>query len=459
MHDWHSCQTGRRQDEGSRRLSDLFDNTLMTDAIAGRAARPTDSEPSGRPKRSGRPDRSMGRRYAAVLAACQALFTAAMSVDLTLTGLVGYMLASDKGYATLPFSLITVASAITTIFASMLIQRIGQRLGFALGALFGTVGGLVSVMAIYERHFAMFCAGTACVGVFQAFARYYRLAAADVVPLDDKPRAISIVLTGGVLAAVIGPALAAGSKNWLAPVTFAGSYLVVAILSAISLVLLVGLLRDLPVHAAASATGDADALPARPLGEIMRQPIYVAALANNLIGFMVMMFVMTATPIAAVTCGHSIDDGAHIIEWHLVGMYAPSFFSGHLVKRWGVVPVLLAGIAMSALCGVVALASTSLPYFYAALALLGVGWNFMFVGGTTLLTMSYRPAERARAQAANEFITFAGTALASLFAGQLLARFGWATINQATFPLLALAALATVWYAVDAKRRAVPATA
>ncbi len=431
----------------------------MTDAIAGRAAPSTES---GQAERQRLPDRRMGRRYTAVLAACQALYTAALSVDLTLTGLVGYMLASDKGYATLPFSLITVASAITTIFASILIQRIGQRLGFALGALFGTVGGLVSVVAIYERHFAMFCAGTACVGVFQAFARYYRLAAADVVSVEDKPRAISLVLTGGVLAAVIGPALAAGSKDWFAPVTFAGSYLVVAILSGISLVLLVGCLRDLPVHAASETAGHTAALPAististipaRPLGEIMRQPIYLAALANNLIGFMVMMFVMTATPIAAVACGHSIDDGAHIIEWHLVGMYAPSFFAGHLVKRWGVVPVLLAGIAMSALCGVLALASTSLPYFYAALAFLGVGWNFMFVGGTTLLTLSYRPAERARAQAANEFITFAGTALASLFAGQLLARFGWATINQATFPLLALAALATVWYAVDAKRR------
>lgn len=430
----------------------------MTDTVARRPAPP--SEPAAPPSEpAGHQRRRLGRRYAAVLAACQALYTAALSVDLTLTGLVGYMLASDKGYATLPFSLITVASAITTIFASMLIQRFGQRLGFALGALFGTVGGLVSVMAIYEKHFAMFCAGTACVGVFQAFARYYRLAAADVVPVEDKPRAISVVLTGGVLAAVIGPALAAGSKDWLAPVTFAGSYLVVTILSGISLLLLVGFLRDLPVHAAGGAAGGAAELPARPLGEIMRQPIYVAALANNLIGFMVMMFVMTATPIAAVACGHSIDDGAHIIEWHLVGMYAPSFFSGHLVKRWGVVPVLLLGIGMSALCGVLALMSTSLAYFYAALAFLGVGWNFMFVGGTTLLTMSYRPAERARAQAANEFITFAGTALASLFAGQLLARFGWATINQATFPLLTIAALATVWYAVDAKRRPAHATA
>lgn len=398
--------------------------------------------------------RRMGRRYAGVLAACQALYTAALSVDLTLTGLVGYMLASDKGFATLPFSLITVASAVTTIFASLLIQKIGQRLGFALGAAFGTLGGLVSVAAIYEKHFAMFCAGTACVGVFQAFARYYRLAAADVVPLEDKPRAISIVLTGGVVAAVLGPALAAGSKDWLAPVTFAGSYLVVAILAGVSLVLLLGMLRDMPVHTAATgAAAEAAALPARPLGEIMRQPIYIAALANNLIGFMVMMFVMTATPIAAVACGHSIDDGAHIIEWHLVGMYAPSFFSGHLVKRWGVVPVLLIGIAMSAMCSVLALMSTSLPFFYAALAMLGVGWNFMFVGGTTLLTMSYRPAERARAQAANEFITFAGTALSSLFAGQLLARFGWTTINQATFPLLVVAAVATVWYSLDARRR------
>lgn len=421
----------------------------MTDAVA---SRPPDSLPSD-PRM-----RSMGRRYAAVLATCQALYTAALSVDLTLTGLVGFVLAADKGYATLPFSLITVASAITTIFASMLIQRIGQRFGFALGAAFGMIGGLVSVLAIYERQFAMFCVGTACVGVFQAFARYYRLAAADVVPVEDKPRAISIVLTGGVLAAVIGPALAAGSKDWFAPVTFAGSYLVVALLSGTSLLLLLGLLRDMPVHAAAGPAASAATLPPRPLGEIMRQPIYVASLANNLIGFMVMMFVMTATPIAAVACGHSIDDGAHIIEWHLVGMYAPSFFSGHLVKRWGVVPVLLIGIVLCGLCGALALTSTSLPFFYAALACLGVGWNFMFVGGTTLLTMSYRPAERARAQAANEFITFAGTAISSLFAGQLLARFGWATINQATFPLLIVAALATGWYALDARRRAALAT-
>ncbi|GAB3629425.1 Riboflavin transporter RfnT [Pandoraea terrae] len=402
-----------------------------------------------------------GRRYAAILAACQALYTAAMSVDLTLTGLVGFVLAADKGNATLPFSLITVASAVTTIFASLLIQRLGQRIGFAIGAAAGTLGGLISVWAIFEKHFALFCVGTACVGVFQAFARYYRLAAADVVPLEDKPRAISIVLTGGVIAAVLGPALAAGSKDWLAPVTFAGSYLVVALLSGVSLLLLLGFLRNLPVHAAmapgvagtAGVSAGAGQAPARPLGEIMRQPIYIASLANNLIGFMVMMFVMTATPIGAVACGHSIGDGARIIEWHLVGMYAPSFFSGHLVKRWGVVPVLLAGIAMCAACGVLALMSTSLPYFYAALLCLGVGWNFMFVGGTTLLTMSYRPAERGRAQAANEFITFAGTAASSLFAGQLLARFGWAMINQAIFPLLAVAAVTTVWYAFDARRR------
>lgn len=216
----------------------------MTDAVAGRTAPPSDPDQSSEP--AARRARQLGRRYAAVLAACQALYTAALSVDLTLTGLVGYVLASDKGYATLPFSLITVASAITTIFASMLIQRIGQRFGFALGAAFGTVGGLVSVMAIYQQHFAMFCAGTACVGVFQAFARYYRLAAADVVPVEDKPRAISIVLTGGVIAAVIGPALAAGSKDWLAPVTFAGSYLVVTLLSGISLLLLLGFCATCP---------------------------------------------------------------------------------------------------------------------------------------------------------------------------------------------------------------------
>ena len=390
-----------------------------------------------------------GRRAARVLAVCQALYTSSVSIDLTLTGLVGYTLADDKALATLPFSLITVAAALTTIFASFLMARIGRRAGFVLGAGVGALGGAVSVWAIFHHSFWVFCAGTATVGVFQAFAQYYRLAAADAVGIEGKSRAISTVLTGGVVAAVCGPLLAAWSKDWLAPVAFAGSYALVTALGLVSIVMLALLYRDAAPPASVAVTRE----PARPLGEIVRQPIFAAALANNALGYAVMMFVMTATPIAAVACGHTIGDGAAIIQWHLVGMFAPSLFSARLINRFGVLPVIGAGIALSALCGVLALRSTDLPHFYAALACLGVGWNFMFVGGSTLLAQSYRPSERAKTQATSEFTTFAFSALGSLFAGQLLARFGWATINAAIFPLLGMAALATLGYAWSSKRQ------
>ncbi|MFM0151160.1 MFS transporter [Paraburkholderia sediminicola] len=389
------------------------------------------------------------RRAARVLAVCQALYTSSVSIDLTLTGLVGYTLADDKALATLPFSLITVAAALTTIFASFLMARIGRRAGFMLGAGVGALGGAISVWAIFHHSFWAFCAGTATVGVFQAFAQYYRLAAADAVGIEGKSRAISTVLTGGVVAAVCGPLLAAWSKDWLAPVAFAGSYALVTGFGLVSIVMLALLYRDAApsVHAAVTDR------KARPLGEIVRQPIFAAALANNALGYAVMMFVMTATPIAAVACGHTIGDGAAIIQWHLVGMFAPSLFSARLIRRFGVLPVIGVGIALSALCGVLALRSTDLPHFYAALACLGVGWNFMFVGGSTLLAQSYRPSERAKTQATSEFTTFAFSALGSLFAGQLLARFGWTTINAAIFPPLGTAALATLGYAWWSKRQ------
>lgn len=399
-----------------------------------------------------------GRRNARILALCQALYTSSVSIDLTLTGLVGYTLADDKALATLPFSLITVAAALTTIFASFLMARIGRRAGFALGAAVGAAGGAISVHAIFIHSFWWFCCGTATVGVFQAFAQYYRLAAADAVDAPSKGRAISTVLTGGVIAAVLGPALAAWSRDWLAPITFAGSYVLVTLLGICSLALVLLAYRNTAPAGASPARHADDAHP-RPLARIVTQPIFLAALANNAIGYMVMMFVMTATPIAAVACGHTIGDGARIIQWHLVGMYAPSFFAARLIARFGVLRIIGAGIVLSAACGAIALAATDLPHFYAALACLGVGWNFMFVGGTTLLAQSYRSSERAKTQATSEFTTFACTALASLSAGQLLARFGWHVVNASIFPALAVAACATLGYAWTRARTSAPAAA
>lgn len=387
---------------------------------------------------------SVAMRQARVLALCQALFTSAVSVDLTLTGLVGYTLAPGKALATLPFAMITVAAALTSIAVPFAIERFGRRFAFCTGGVACMLGGWVSVAAIFRHDFWLFCFGTALVGVFQAFARFYRLAAADAAPVPEKPRAISVVLTGGVVAAVCGPAIAAWSADMMQPTPFAGSYAVVAVFGALTVMLLMLAYREPP--ASALGAGATDNRPARPLGEIVRQPVFLASFANNGIGNAVMMFVMTATPIAAIACSHTIGQGAQIIEWHLVGMYAPSFFSGWLLQRYGNPAMLKAGIALSALAAVVALCSTSLVAFYVALLCLGVGWNFMSVGGTTLLVGSYRPAERARTQAVSEFSAAVLTAAATLAAGQVLVVWGWQGVNLAVLPALALAlAITLAW--------------
>lgn len=392
----------------------------------------------------------VGRRSARVLALCQGLFTCAIAIDLTLTGLTGYQLAPDKSLATLPFAMITVAGAISTLFASFLMARIGRRLGFALGALIGTAGGMVSVWSVVHTDFWTFCVGTAAVGVFQAFAQYYRLAAADAVEASQKTKAISTVLTGGVIAAVLGPALAAWSKNLFPAYLFAGAYLMVALLSGLSMLLLLGFYRDLA--SSGLPVTEADTGPSRTLRVILRQPVFIASVANNVVGSVAMMFVMTAAPLAAVACRHPIDDGANIIQWHLVGMFAPSFFTGALIKRFGLPNVLFAGMGLNVVCVIAAVASTSLPAFYFALLCLGVGWNFLFVGGTTLLAQSYRPNERAKTQGVAELMRYMATAAASLAAGPFLFAEGWAAVNIAILPVLALAAVMTLWWVLSARR-------
>ena len=403
------------------------------------------------------PDLAIRWRNVRVLAVCQALFVSAMSINLTLTGLVGYTLVENKAYATLPFSLITVAAALTTIFAALWMQRIGRRLGFAAGALVCTLGGIISIGAILRGDFTLFCVGTACMGVFQAFAQYYRLAAADGVSLDRKSKAISLVMTGGVVAAVLGPLVAQWSRGAVPGNAFAGAYAVVTLLGLLSVLLLMWQYQDpqrssrAPVSCPEN-TGAVQQAPARPMREILRQPIFMAALLNNLVGYAVMMFIMTATPLAMIHCQYSVDDSVGVIQWHLVAMYAPSFVTGWLIQRCGVALVLLMGSALCALCVALAGMASTLVFFYAALLCLGLGWNFMFVGGTTLLTRAYRPAEQGKAQACSEFSTFAITALASLCAGPLLIRLGWASMNVAVLPLLALATAATLTWAWQERR-------
>ncbi|ATN10597.1 MFS transporter [Pseudomonas sp. FDAARGOS_380] len=395
-------------------------------------------------------EKSSSPSNVAVLAIAQGLFTAAIAIDLTLTGLTGYQLAPDKSLATLPFALITVAGAIATYFASTLMQKIGRRRGFVLGALTGAIGGLISVWAVFLNSFWLFCMGTAAVGIFQAFAQYYRLAATDSEPDNRKARAISLVLAGGVIAAFLGPLLASWSTD-LFPVLFAGSYLMVCLLGLASAALLwLGYQDALPEPLELHDHEQ----PPRKLLTIFKQPISLAALSNNVIGGVVMMFIMTATPLAAVASNHSINDGASIIQWHLVGMYAPSLFAGRLIALFGLPPILFLGMALSAACGLIAQFSDSLTAFYIALLFLGVGWNFMFVGGTTLLTSSYHPSEKSRVQGVAEFIQYTFTAFSTLAAGPILQLLGWKGMNNIVFPLIAVSAVITLrWMRADRRTK------
>ncbi len=390
--------------------------------------------------------RERTRLNVVILALCQALYLSASSIQVALSGLVGAMLAPDKLLATLPFSLITVMTASTTIPASFVMARLGRRAGFVLGALIGGTGGAISSIAIFRQSFIAFCIGNALMGCFQAVAQYYRFAAADAAEPAFKSRAVSWVMAGGVAAALLGPGIAGFSKDLFAPITFAGSYLAIVVLAALSILLLSRL--SIPVPAAAAAAGQGG----RKLAVIARQPAFIAAVANGVLGYATMVFVMSATPLAAVACGHSSDDAIGIIRMHLLGMFAPSFVTGSLIARFGVTRVLLAGAGMLLASALAALSGLALYNFWAALALLGVGWNFLYVGGTTLLTSAYRPEERAKTQAANEFLTFGVVAVASFASGGVMARIGWNAINYATFPLLLIAAATTLWYATVSRR-------
>jgi MFS family permease len=391
------------------------------------------------------------RGNVAILSVCQALAMAAGSIDMTLTALTGYQLAPDKLLATLPFSLITVAGAFVTFSASMLMKRIGRKLGFMLGATVGTLGGIVSFWAVLHADFWVFCLGTAAVGVFQAFAQYYRLAASDSVRDEDKSKAISAVLAGGVVAAVLGPMLASWSKDFIPTVLFAGSYLAIAALSLVSILLLAIFYRELAVHHASVAASAQSA--DRSIGVIVRTPIFMASTASSIVGSVVMMFVMTAAPLAAVACGHTIDDGANIIQWHLVGMFAPSFVTGILIKRFGLPRIVFAGIVLNLVCMIVAISSVSLPAFYLALFCLGVGWNFLFVAGSTLLVQSCRPSEQAKTQGTAELVRYLATAIATLAAGPILEIGGWRIVNLAMLPLSVLISGVIVWWVASERRR------
>jgi predicted MFS family arabinose efflux permease len=377
------------------------------------------------------------KRDVYLLALCQALLATGNAVVVTTSALAGQTLAPD-GLATLPLFLQFVAVMATALPASMLMKRTGRRAGFALGAGFALIGGLLGCSAILDGRFWLFCAANAAYGVFVGFGMYYRFAAAEAASQDFRARAISYVLAGGVVAAVAGPELAKATADLFGPALFAGCYAAIAGLALLTLLVLTLLRLPMPAEEERQGSG-------RALVEIMRQPAFLVALGAAAIAQGAMVLVMTATPLAMAFCGLGFDQTAFVIQWHVLGMFAPSFVTGHLIGRFGVLGVMAAGAGLILACLGVAISGIEIAQFWTALVLLGVGWNFMFVGGTTLLTTTYRPAEKAKVQAINDLVIFATAALSSLSSGLLHHLIGWQAVNISMVVPILLVLGAILW--------------
>jgi MFS family permease len=380
-----------------------------------------------------------------LLSFCQALMNTGNVLLVATSSLVGYQLAADKALATLPVGLQFLGTMLTTIPASMLMKHVGRRPGFIVGTIIGLAGAAFATWGIVHGSFLSFCVGTALFGAFNGFGTYYRFAAADIATDDYRPKAISYVMAGGVIAALLGPNLANWTKGLLGSAPFAGSYVALAGLYTTSLAALLFLNIPHPSEHEAHDTG-------RPLRAIASQGTFLVAALGAALGYGIMSLVMTATPLSMGHHAHTFSDTAFVIEWHVLGMFAPSFVTGHLIRRFGVLNVMLTGALLTGLCVAVNLTGTSLSHFWVALVLLGVGWNFLFVGGTTLLTETYRVEEKAKTQALNDFLVFAAVTISSLSAGALLYHFGWQTVNIGVLPPIALILGSVLW--LKARQRA-----
>ncbi len=383
-----------------------------------------------------------------ILALGQALALSSIVMSMALAAILGSMLAPDKGLATLPLAAMVIGTAIVSLPAARLMRRQGRRTGFLIGALLGIVGSLVCAFALHQGLFVPFVVGHFLLGGYQGFANYYRFAAVEAVGPEHASRAISLVIAGGVVAAFLGPQLGVWGRDWVVGQLFVGSYLAQGALNFVALILLSRL--NLP-RAQTMQVG----VP-RPLREILSQPTLRVAIFGAAIGYAVMVMVMTATPLAILGCGLPQSDVTPVIQWHVVGMFAPSFFTGALIKRYGAPRIMQTGFVLLLSQVVLTLSGVEFLHFLSALVLLGVGWNFAFIGGTALLTQTYRPAEQLRVQAVNEFSVFSLVALATLSAGWIYDRFGWVTLNLAVVPLL-LAALMATLVIERRQRRMVPA--
>src|SRR6202158_3193943 len=376
-------------------------------------------------------------RDIALLACCQALLLINNSGLIAMNGLVGYALVDNKAFATLGATSFVVGSALAAMPAALWMANVGRRRGFMTGSAIAVVGAATCALALWLGSFALFCLGTAVVGIYTAFGLQYRFAAAEVAAPEFRAKAISLVLAGGIAGGFLGPQASLWAMDLL-PVRFLGSFLALSAIAIVALALQ-SQVRVPPPNMEETRGGG------RPLARIARQPVFIVAALSAALGYGIMNLLMTATPLAMSFCGHPFSAAAFVIEWHVVGMYAPGFFTGSLIKRFGALKVIAVGIALMGACVAVALSGIALWQFWTALLLLGVGWNFMYTGGTTLLIDAYTPAEKAKTQGMNDVIIFTVMSISSFSSGALISAAGWEGMNLGTLPMLAVVASAVLW--------------
>jgi MFS family permease len=381
------------------------------------------------------------RKNVFLLATCQMMFGSCRSMLAATAPLVAYTIVDHKALATVPTSLIIVGTATATIPAAMVMRRLGRKAGFMAGTTVGVAGGAVCTAATIAGDFWLFALGTFLFGLYAGFAQLYRFTAGDAAEPAYRSRAISLVLAGGIVAAFVGPQLAERGMTLLL-VPFAGSYLLMALVTVLTVIVL--LFLDIPPQTRAERAG-----PRRPLRTVMAQPTFIVATIVATVAQGVMSFLMTSTPIAMRQCNLEFHDTALVIEWHIFAMYAPGFFTGALIARFGELFIIQAGILLQFICVGVALSGTEVHQFWLAMVLLGLGWNFSFTAATSLVIHTYTPAERHAAQGATNFIIYAFVALLSLSSGALIHYFGWTWVNVGALPLLVVAGAATLWYSAS----------
>ena len=377
-------------------------------------------------------------RNVLVLSACQATLQTGGVTLVMITGLAGFALAPNTAFATVPLTCYVIGSALTTFPASMLMKSIGRRAGFQTGTGIGMLGAALCGLAIYLANFWLLCFGMLVMGSYTAFGKYYRFAAADVADAGFRAKAISLTLAGGIVGGFVAPEMAKRTKDLFADHMFMGSYLSLMAVCMVAALLLTRL--DIP-----QLTDKERKEGGRPLREIMRQPVFIVAALAGALSYGIMNLFRTSTPLAMRAHDHHFNSAAFVLEWHVVGMYGPSFFTGSLIQKFGVLKVILAGIVLLFGAVLCALAGTGVVNFWLALFVLGVGWNFMYVGGSALLTECHTPAERAKTQAANDLMVFITMAISSMSSGMLLHASGWHAVNYGTIPFLLLALGFTVW--------------